>query len=127
MTNWPDLFTMPPPTLRGSIGIPVFILASGLQYDCHHYLSALQKYTVPEHPAFEKVICPHYFAECVIYLSLAIVAAPSGSLLNWTIACALCFVVVNLGVTADGTRDWYLRRFGHDAVSRRWRMIPLLY
>lgn len=76
---------------------------------------------------FQAIVCPHYFAECLIYLSLAIIAAPRGSWLNGTLACALLFVGANLGVTADGTRRWYVERFGRERVVERWRMVPFVY
>jgi hypothetical protein len=94
----------------------IFILASGVQHDCHAYLASLKKYSVPEHPVFNRLVCPHYFVECLIYLAISIVAAPAGAMLNWTIVCALIFVAVNLGVTADGTREWYVQKFGPDSV-----------
>ncbi|TIA06586.1 hypothetical protein D6C80_10247 [Aureobasidium pullulans] len=119
--------TIEPPCLRTFVGCLIFILASGVQHDCHAYLAFLKKYSVPEHPVFQRLVCPHYFVECLIYLAISIVAAPAGSLLNWTIVCALVFVSVNLGVTADGTRDWYGRKFGPDSVSGKWRMIPFVF
>ncbi|THY89892.1 hypothetical protein D6C93_06745 [Aureobasidium pullulans] len=119
--------TIEPPCLRTFVGCLIFILASGVQHDCHAYLASLKKYSVPEHPVFQRLVCPHYFVECLIYLAISIVAAPAGSLLNWTIVCALIFVSVNLGVTADGTRDWYGQKFGPDSVSGKWRMIPFVF
>jgi 3-oxo-5-alpha-steroid 4-dehydrogenase 3 len=110
-----------------------------MQHDCHAYLAALKKpkktaggetkaeYRLPEHPAFNLSLTPHYFAECLIYLSLSILAAPKGALLNWTLVSALAFVAVNLGVTANGTRKWYREKFGAQAVKGRARMLPGLY
>lgn len=87
----------------------------------------MKKYSLPEHPIFHQLICPHYFAECLIYLSLAIVSAPAGDLVNRTNFCAFVFVAVNLGVTADGTKKWYEGKFGKQAVAGSWRMIPYVY
>lgn len=84
-------------------------------------------YRLPEHPAFSSLIAPHYTAECLIYLSLAVLAAPQGAWLNWTLTCALVFVAVNLGITANGTKEWYQRRFGPKAVEGKWRLIPAVY
>jgi 3-oxo-5-alpha-steroid 4-dehydrogenase 3 len=72
-------------------------------------------------------VTPHYLAECVIYLSIAGMAAPAGQWLNGTVACALVFVAVNLGVTAHGTYEWYERRFGKMALAGRWRMVPFVF
>ena len=115
------------PSIRTCIGVLIFVFASGIQHDCHAHLASLKKYSLPDHPVFNSLICPHYFAECMIYLALSIIAAPSGHFLNGTIVCALIFVVVNLGVTADGTKRWYEEKFGADKVAGRWRMIPYVY
>lgn len=123
----PSHFLIRPPTLRTSLILPLFILASGLQHDCHAYLAGLKKYTLPEHPMFQILICPHYFAECLIYVSLATIAAPQGAWMNRTLVCALVFVVVNLGVTAEGTRAWSVDKFGVERVWRRWRMVPFVF
>ena len=82
---------------------------------------------MPAHPAFMQVLCPHYFAECLIYLSIAIIAAPSAQLVNRTVFCAMIFVVVNLGVTADGTKTWYEQKFGQENVASRRRMVPIIF
>ncbi|EMD01161.1 hypothetical protein BAUCODRAFT_118870 [Baudoinia panamericana UAMH 10762] len=136
--SWNDLpITMP--NLRTFIAGLIFILASGFQHDCHAYLASLKPrskasaadgksdYQLPEHPAFSRLIAPHYTAECLIYVALALIATPQGAWLNWTITSALLFVVINLGVTADGTKKWYETKFGPAAVAGKWRMIPLIF
>ncbi|KAJ5084613.1 hypothetical protein NUU61_009192 [Penicillium alfredii] len=115
------------PKLRTFLCVPLFLIASGLQHDCHHYLFSLKKYTVPDHPMFRGVVCPHYGAECVIYLSLALVAAPPGQIVNKTLLACFVFVAVNLGLTARTTRQWYTEKFGKDAVQGWWLMIPGIY
>lgn len=85
------------------------------------------EYKLPTHPAFQPLVCPHYTAEVLIYLSMAIVATPQSAWLNWTLVCALVFVTVNLAVTADGTKKWYEKRFGPEAVRGKWRMLPLVW
>lgn len=134
-------FTGPGP--RTFVSTILFILASGFQYDCHAYLASLPSpsttsktksdgstktdYQLPDHPAFSALIAPHYTAECAIYLSLAWLAAPRGAWINETLLCAVVFVVVNLGVTAYGTKRWYEEKFGSEAVRGKWRMIPFVY
>ncbi|KAK0872271.1 hypothetical protein LTS02_001460 [Friedmanniomyces endolithicus] len=142
------------PDLRTFASVLLFILASGIQHDCHTYLASLKskpatppatksvhlskngegdsleaaQYKLPDHPAFAYLIAPHYTAECLIYLSLTMVAAPQGSAwVNRTLACALVFVVVNLGATADVTREWYRGRFGEAAVKGKWRLVPYVW
>lgn len=115
------------PSMRTFICFPLFLLASGLQHDCHYYLSSLEKYTVPAHPLFNKIVSPHYTTECIIYLSLALLAAPSGELINKTLLSCLAFVAVNLGVTAGTSKEWYKQKFGEESMRGRWRMIPAIY
>ncbi|KAJ5112829.1 hypothetical protein N7532_000874 [Penicillium argentinense] len=67
------------PSLRTFFCIPLFLVASGMQHDCHHFLFSLKKYTLPDHPIFRAIVCPHYGAECIIYLSLALIGAPGGN------------------------------------------------
>lgn len=112
---------------KAIIGIPIFILASGIQHDCHAYLASLPKYTLPIHPIFQSFICPHYTAECLLYLSLAFIAAPQGALINRTMFTAFVFVSANLTVTAATSKEWYERKFGKEAVAHRWIMVPGLY
>ncbi|GAM90090.1 hypothetical protein ANO11243_081300 [Dothideomycetidae sp. 11243] len=120
-------FSFAAPSAHSFVAILLFLVASGPQHDCHAYLASLKVYMVPQHPAFHQLVCPHYFAECLIYLAMAIQAAPSGHLFNGTLLCALVFVAVNLGVTADGTKKWYEDRFGVDSVKRKWKMIPFIF
>lgn len=73
------------------------------------------------------VVCPHYAAECMIYLCLAFLAAPQGQIVNKTVLTGLIFVVVNLGVSAEDSKEWYIGKFGKESVQHRWKMIPRLY
>ncbi|EER26255.1 hypothetical protein CPC735_004260 [Coccidioides posadasii C735 delta SOWgp] len=115
------------PSMKTMIFLPVFLIASGIQYDCHCYLASLKKYTLPEHPAFVRLVCPHYTAECAIYLALSFLAAPKGELVNKTVFSGLLLVMINLGVSAGVSKDWYARRFGADQVESKWKMIPRVY
>ncbi|KIV80296.1 hypothetical protein PV11_07809 [Exophiala sideris] len=105
----------------------VFFYASWVQSLCHQHLAALQKYTLPHVGMFRTIIAPHYTAECAIYLSLAFLRdAHQGGQIDSTLLCALIFVVVNLGVTADGTREWILAKFPEkrSEIEKRWVMLP---
>ena len=120
------------------------MLATGFQHDIHKYLAHLKTppnadpnseepikpvkgYKLPDHPAFQPLIAPHYMAECLIYLAIAINAAPQGEWINKTLSSALVFVVVNLAVSAQGTKEWYERVFGKESTRGKWRMIPPVY
>jgi 3-oxo-5-alpha-steroid 4-dehydrogenase 3 / polyprenol reductase len=106
----------------------LFGLASMLQQHYHRYLFSLKKYTLPDRFAFNYIISPHYTAECLIYVALSFLAAPAGLLVNTTMLCALLFVVVNLAVTADGTKRWMLAKFPDRAqdIQQRHLMIPFI-
>ncbi|KAI6250257.1 Polyprenol reductase [Erysiphe necator] len=114
-------------TLKTSLALAIFILASIIQNICHRHLFSLQKYSLPNHRLFQWVTCPHYTCECFIYLSLALISAPYDRLFNSTVFMGFIFVVSNLAVTADGTKKWYDSKFGRDKVIAKWRMVPLLY
>lgn len=113
--------------LKVAIAVPLFFFAWVSQYRCHKHLASLKKYSLPEQGMFRYLISPHYTCECLIYLSLAIIAAPEGYLCNRTLLSALFFVAANLGVTARGTKSWYIDKFGSDKVAPKKVMIPFVY
>lgn len=115
------------PSLRVLVFLPAFLFAAILQYKTHAHLASLKKYTLPSHPAFNKIVCPHYTAECVLYLALTFLAAPEGHLVNGTMLCATIFVVVNLGATADISKSWAMGKFGKVKIEGQWRMLPGLW
>jgi len=115
------------PSLKTAMGVPLFLFASALQNDCHKHLASLKKYSLPQRGLFKQIVCPHYTAECLIYIALAIISAPEGQTLNKTVLAGLGFVVTNLGITADSTKKWYIEKFGAEDVEGRWRMLPFLY
>ncbi|KAJ0354346.1 hypothetical protein COL154_001899 [Colletotrichum chrysophilum] len=87
----------------------------------------LKKYSLPEQGLFRYLVCPHYTCECLLYLGLAIAAAPQGQMINRTLLSAFWFIVANLGTTADGTKEWYAQKFGAEKVASKWKMIPFLF
>jgi 3-oxo-5-alpha-steroid 4-dehydrogenase 3 len=115
------------PSTKTCIAFPLFTLASVVQHDCHVYLAGLEKYTLPQRHLFRFVVCPHYTSECIIYVAIAIVAAPEGQAFNRTVLAGLAFVVSNLAVTADSTWKWYAERFGSSSLEGRWRMLPYIF
>ncbi|KAI5928607.1 hypothetical protein F4810DRAFT_12479 [Camillea tinctor] len=120
----PTLFSTETLSLNLAIGVPMFLFSWLMQYRCHKHLSGLKKYSLPEDGLFQYLVCPHYTCECLLYLSLAITAAPKGQLYNKTLLCAVLFVSINLGVTANGTKRWYCDKFGQEKVHGKWKMIP---
>ncbi|KAL7626281.1 hypothetical protein AAE478_003051 [Parahypoxylon ruwenzoriense] len=120
----PWSFHVKTPSVKIIFGVAMFLASWYMQYRCHSYLSRLKKYSLPVDGLFAYLMCPHYTCECVLYLSLAIIAAPMNRLYNRTLICALLFVATNLGVTANGTKKWYSEKFGSEKVQGKWRMIP---
>jgi 3-oxo-5-alpha-steroid 4-dehydrogenase 3 len=108
--------------------VPAVLTAQMLQHSYHAYLYRLRVekkgYQLPSHPLFPDLLCPHYTCEVAMYALLSLLAAPQGSVVNWTLLCGTIFVATNLGVTAVGTKEWYVEKFGADKVASRKRMIP---
>lgn len=112
---------------KAFFGLPLFIFASFAQHQCHVHLASLKKYSLPTDKWFQLIISPHYTFECLIYLALAHIAAPRAQLFNKSIMTGLFFEVINLGVTAESTREWYAKKFGAESVKGKWRMFPYVY
>lgn len=114
-------------TTKLIVGLCFFVAASIVQNRAHARLASLTSYRIPPGKLFQYVLCPHYTAEVVIYICFAMLGAPRGSWLNVTMVAALIFVVSNLGVTAIGTRQWYVDQFGAVKVGMRARLIPFIW
>jgi len=114
-------------TTKYILGLSLFVVASLVQNRAHARLASLTSYQVPPGKLFQFVVCPHYTAEVVIYICFAVLAAPQGSWVNGTMVAALIFVVSNLGVTAIGTRQWYLKHFNPAKIGVRARLIPFIW
>ena len=75
---------------------------------------------------FDWVYCPHYTAEIVLYVSLALLLPRSGA-----VQAMLLFVAANLAVVADRNYAWYLQHFPRHAKDprhkHRRRLLPFLY
>ena len=122
-------------TPSGNVGnwafVPGVVTAQMLQHSYHAYLYRLRTenngYQLPSHPMFPNLLCPHYTCEIAIYILLSLIAAPAGSMVNWTLTCGAMFVATNLGVTAVGTKVWYMEKFGAEKLGPRKRMIPSIW
>ncbi|KAL0092828.1 3-oxo-5-alpha-steroid 4-dehydrogenase-domain-containing protein [Phycomyces blakesleeanus] len=123
-------FTLPWTTIP-SIGL--FIYASYHQHTCHKILASLRTpktrnaYVIPRGDWFENLVVPHYFADILVYVSLWILYQGR----NWTLTFGLVWTIVNLGVTAGETDQWYRKTFGkryNDAFPRsRSLLLPHIY
>ncbi|UNI14138.1 3-oxo-5-alpha-steroid 4-dehydrogenase [Purpureocillium takamizusanense] len=112
---------------RIPVTLAVILAAWFKQNECHRYLASLKKYTLPSQGMFAYLVCPHYTCECVIYLAISLMAAPQGTMFNWSVLGGLVFIAVNLGGTASGTKQWYSQRFGATNVAGRWNMVPFVF
>ncbi|KAI9005521.1 3-oxo-5-alpha-steroid 4-dehydrogenase-domain-containing protein [Phycomyces nitens] len=123
-------FALPWTTIP-SIGL--FLYASHHQHTCHKILASLRTpktknaYMIPRGDWFEMLVVPHYFADILVYVSLWLLYRGH----NWTLTCGLVWTIVNLGVTAGETEQWYQRTFGQryiDAFPRsRSLLLPHIY
>ncbi|KAG0203254.1 hypothetical protein BGX33_009229 [Mortierella sp. NVP41] len=144
------------------LGLLVFVWASWHQYNCHAILASLrprpvkgakddkpkkQEYKVPFGDWFQYMVAPHYSAEMMIYFGLFLMASSSPSTANSstapTLLCACSWVVINLGIIARETDQWYRVQFGDryavvgnpagkksgpaGRASRRFILIPFVY
>lgn len=102
----------------------LFVAASLAQNRAHAHLFSLKTYQIPPSALFAYVWCPHYTAEIVVYICFALLAAPQGQWVNRTMMAAFVFVASNLAVTASGTKEWYVKRFGQEQAGGRARLVP---
>ncbi|PHH80344.1 hypothetical protein CDD82_1816 [Ophiocordyceps australis] len=114
-------------TWRVPLALALFAAATLKQNECHGHLASLKKYTLPNKGLFSRLVCPHYTCECVIYLAIALMAAPAGALFNRCVLSCLLFTIVNLGLTAHDTKQWYAQKFGAQQVANKWIMIPFVF
>ncbi|KAF9170983.1 hypothetical protein BGX21_007274 [Mortierella sp. AD011] len=147
--------------LQTWIGFALFLWGSLHQYRCHVILANLRKpssrgasagvqrqqeYKVPFGDWFQYLVTPHYSAEMVIYLGLYLMVSSSLSLpispTVPTMLYSLVWVIVNLGIVARETDQWYRTRFGNNytepketvagqqrqpKTARRAILIPFVY
>ncbi|KAI8576150.1 hypothetical protein K450DRAFT_214650 [Umbelopsis ramanniana AG] len=122
------------------LAIVLFAYASWHQYVCHRILANIRMkarpstsaasssiYQIPRGDWFEKVVCPHYLADILIYVSLCIL----NRLQNLTLMAGLLWTIINLSVTAGETERWYKKSFGskyaNTFVRGRWIVLPGIY
>ncbi|KAL3147824.1 hypothetical protein ABBQ32_002551 [Trebouxia sp. C0010 RCD-2024] len=132
--SWTSLAAQP----QYLVGAGVFWAGNALQFWSHWILASLQRttkqtqttksragnqyYKMPTGGPFYWISCPHYLAEIIIYMGLAILA---GQQLPLTIL-ILCWVVANLLLAAQPTHSWYRRHFPAYPRNRK-ALIPYLY
>ncbi|KAJ1822102.1 hypothetical protein LPJ56_003134 [Coemansia sp. RSA 2599] len=130
-----DSYVMPgwtrPPAWAALAGIALYAYASVHQWRCHHILYKLRRramlqssgYVVPEGDLFSFVACPHFLCEILIYLAIWTATGFQATTLVWTI----CWTVINLGITARETQQWYRRTFGSKYPRSRKALVPYMW
>lgn len=121
------------PRLEQVIAIGLFVWSSFHQWKCHSILAKLKidmnkpknktcerPYGIPRGDWFDTISCPHYFAEILIYLSLAIAMSNKSS---WHI---LFWVASNLSISARRSHNWYLTTFKRK-YPRRNILLPYIW
>ncbi|GJN01991.1 hypothetical protein PR202_ga19301 [Eleusine coracana subsp. coracana] len=109
------------------IGAVIFLWGSLHQIRCHSILGSLRKhrdsdeYVIPCGDWFDRVSCPHYLAELVIYFGM-LVASGGSDIPVWFL---FLFVITNLSFAAVETHKWYLQKF-EDYPRYRYAIIPFV-
>lgn len=114
------------------LGIMMYIWASVHQHRCHVILANLRKsksgkvvslnHSVPFGDWFERVSCPHYFAELLIYIAMAIIFGFQN--LTWWLA--VMFVLFNQALAAVLCHEFYVNKFSCYPTHRK-AFIPFLF
>src|SRR3569833_242421 len=112
---------------RTAIALVFFLYGALLQNQSHSHLASLVKYSLPNAGMFQYIISPHYTGECLVYLGLAVAAAPQGHIVNTTLLVSLLFVFTHLAISAETTHDWYSQKFGAGKVAKKWKFLPLVF
>lgn len=111
--------------------IALFVISSVLQGYCHWILGSIRKGITPDqlhrpinHPLFKFIHAPHYFAELLIYLSMAgMEGFHPLMLLN------LVWIVSILGVSAESSAGWLCKKWGFKSHEEfcKYLMVPFLF
>ncbi|XP_053559935.1 polyprenol reductase isoform X1 [Bombina bombina] len=114
------------------LGVMLYIWASALQHRCHVMLANLRKskmgtvitmnYAVPSGDWFDKVSCPHYFAELLIYISIAIVLGIWST--TWWLV--VIYVLFSQALAAALCHEFYHEKFDSYPVQRK-AFIPFVF
>ena len=98
----------------------------------------INSYRLPTGGWFEFVSCPHYFAEIMIYFTLATLNQINTSYAgcdengilhqmhkhkHWIV---VLWVMTNLSISAKRTHEWYISAFGYSFPQRK-KLIPLIW
>jgi 3-oxo-5-alpha-steroid 4-dehydrogenase 3 / polyprenol reductase len=108
--------------------IALFLTSSLWQFHIHSILASLRPTSVkpvykappPSSLPFRLFLTPHYTAEILLYLALALLCQ------NWTLFMSLIWTITNLAVSSGETREWARKKFEGKEWGR-WNLIPFIY
>jgi 3-oxo-5-alpha-steroid 4-dehydrogenase 3 len=110
------------------IGGALFLIGNAIQFQSHSILAKLRessssrRFAIPQGGLFDRISCPHYLAEILIYISFLFVT--QFQIINlWLI---LGFVVATLVHGSKQTHEWYLKKFD-DYPRSRSALVPYVY
>ncbi|KAK9381458.1 uncharacterized protein V2V93DRAFT_391157 [Kockiozyma suomiensis] len=106
-----------------SVAFVLYLTAARAQYSAHKQLASLKKYSPPPPTfLFKYLVCPHYTAEIVVYISIAVICDFSSA----TVA-VIIWTIVNLGASAEQSRAFYVDKFGEKVVDGKYNIIPFVF
>lgn len=109
----------------------LFVVSSYVQFICHVHLSRLIKYSLPSSPSdvpfaskiYEKIACPHYFAEIMIYVSLWGMF-PRNRVYPLTWLLLILWVTSNLSISAEQTLHYYQKNAKEGLFGDKKSKVP---
>ena len=121
--------------LRGGIPYLLFALANYYQFEAHKILFQMktEQLTAPDPKVYKlptrswfKIVCvPHYSAEVLIYLSLAMLL-PYGSG-SWSPGLMVIWVSSNLAVVAHTQHQWYQQQYPGEVPHPWYKLFPYIW
>mmetsp|Transcript_4768 Transcript_4768/g.12015 ORF Transcript_4768/g.12015 Transcript_4768/m.12015 type:complete len:342 (-) Transcript_4768:42-1067(-) len=118
---------------RQGLCLALFIFGNVMQYQSHCTLASIRKgggqaapgkskYSVPQGLWFTHCSSPHYLAEILLYVGFITLSTGWGA----DTLLLMTMVVMNLGLSAGMTHQWYKATF-KTYPKARWAMVPLIY
>ncbi|KAJ1215139.1 hypothetical protein NDU88_002748 [Pleurodeles waltl] len=114
------------------LGVLIYLWASVHQHRCHKILANLRKnksgevinmgHNVPSGDWFDRVSCPHYFAELLIYIAMVVIFG----IRNFTWCMVVMYVLCNQALAAVLCHEFYLRKFDKYPKQRK-AFIPFVF
>lgn len=116
------------------MGVPclIFLFANYIQSETHFILfrmkaeqlaTSCSEYKLPTRSWFKLMCVPHYTAEVIIYLSLALLMPCR----HWSSKLLVVWVTSNLSVVASRQYVWYQQQFPDEIPTPWYRLLPYVW